>query len=43
MTELLGRAQAAGVDVAVVECATFDELVAEIVKTTDLPQALSIA
>ncbi|MGN6122081.1 MAG: SIR2 family protein [Sphingomonas oligoaromativorans] len=40
VTEFLGRAQAAGVDVSVVECTTFDELVAEIIKTTDLPQAL---
>lgn len=40
VTEFLSRAQAAGVDVAVVECATFDELSADIVKTTDLPQPL---
>lgn len=40
VTEFLDRAQAAGVDTSVVECTTFDELVAEIVKTTDLPQAL---
>ena len=38
--EFLDRAQAAGVDVAVVECATFDELAADIIKTTDLPQPL---
>lgn len=40
VTEFLNRAIAAGVDVAVVECATFDELAAEIIKTTDLPQVL---
>jgi hypothetical protein len=40
VTEFLDRAQAAGVDVSVVECTTFDELVAEIIKTTDLPQVL---
>ncbi|WP_235889888.1 MULTISPECIES: SIR2 family protein [Alphaproteobacteria] len=38
--EFLDRAQAAGVDVAVVECATFDELAADIIKITDLPQPL---
>jgi hypothetical protein len=40
VTEFLNRAQAAGVDVAVVECATFDELAANIIKTTDLPPLL---
>lgn len=40
VTEFLNRARAAGVDVSVVECTTFDELVAEIVKTTDLPQII---
>ncbi|ORE92106.1 Sir2-family regulator [Aurantimonas sp. 22II-16-19i] len=40
VTEFLDRARAAGVDASVVECTTFDELVAEIIKTTDLPQAL---
>ena len=40
VTEFLDRAQAAGVDVAVVECATFDELAADIIKITDLPQSL---
>ena len=40
VTAFLDRAQAAGVDVSVVECTTFDELVAEIIKTTDLPRAL---
>lgn len=38
--EFLDRAQAAGVDVAVVECATFDELAADIIKITDLPKPL---
>lgn len=40
VTDFLNRAQAVGVDVSVVECTTFDELVAEIVRTTDLPEAL---
>jgi SIR2-like domain len=38
--DFLRRAEAAGVDVAVVECATFDELAANIIKTTDLPKPL---
>lgn len=38
--EFLDRAQATGVDVSIVECTTFDELGAEIIKTTGLPQAL---
>lgn len=38
--EFLGRAEAAGVDVAIVECATFDELAADIIKITDLPKPL---
>ncbi len=38
--EFLERAEAAGVDVAVVECATFDELAADIIKVTDLPKPL---
>ncbi|MBY6243376.1 SIR2 family protein [Methylosinus sp. Sm6] len=38
--EFLDRAEAAGVDVAVVECATFDELAADIIKITDLPKPL---
>lgn len=38
--EFLVRAQAAGVDVSVVECTTFDELAAEIAKAIDLPQVL---
>ena len=40
VTEFLSRAQAAGVDVAIIECATFDELAADIIKTTDLPLPL---
>lgn len=40
VAEFLSRAQAAGVDLAVVECATFDELAADIIKTTDLPRPL---
>ncbi|MEJ8476031.1 SIR2 family protein [Roseibium algae] len=40
VSEFLKRAQLAGVDVAVVECATFDELSADITKTNDLPQPL---
>ncbi|MEP7457296.1 SIR2 family protein [Phyllobacterium sp. SB3] len=38
--EFLERAEAADVDVAVVECATFDELAADIIKVTDLPKPL---
>lgn len=38
--EFLERAGAAGVDVAIVECATFDELAADIIKVTDLPKPL---
>lgn len=38
--EFLERAGAAGVDVAVVECATFDELAADIIKVTDIPKPL---
>lgn len=40
VTEFLKQAQAAAVDVAVVECATFDELAADISRTTDLPRPL---
>lgn len=40
VTAFLTRAQGLGVDVAVVECATFDELAADIVKTADLPSPL---
>jgi len=38
--EFLGRAQLVGVDVAIVGCATFDELAADIIKTTDMPPVL---
>ncbi len=38
--EFLTRAQLAGVDVAIIECATFDELAADILKTIDLPTTL---
>ncbi len=41
--EFLERAGAAGVAVAVVECATFDELAADIIKVTDLPKPLLLA
>ena len=37
VTHFLKRAQLAGVDVAVVECATFDEFAADIIKAIDLP------
>tara|TARA_A100001391_G_scaffold201420_1_gene188387 strand:+ start:389 stop:2269 length:1881 start_codon:yes stop_codon:yes gene_type:complete len=40
VSEFLGRAEEVGVDVAVVECATFDELAADIIKITDLPKRL---
>jgi len=40
VTAFLTRAQGLGVDVAVVECATFDELAADIIKTADLPSPL---
>lgn len=40
VTALLTRAQSLGVDVAVVECATFDELAADVVKAADLPPPL---
>ena len=40
VTEFLSRAQIVGVDVAIVECATFDELAADIIKTTDVPALL---
>jgi hypothetical protein len=36
--EFLERGGAAGVDVAVVECSTFDELAADIIKITDMPK-----
>lgn len=38
--EFLSQAQAAGVDVNIIECATFDELAADIIKTSDLPRPL---
>ena len=40
VTAFLTRARGLGVDVAVVECATFDELAADIVKSADLPTPL---
>ncbi|MFC0241247.1 SIR2 family protein [Rhodopseudomonas telluris] len=40
VAEFLEKAQLAGVDVAIVECATFDELSADIIKTVDLPTIL---
>ncbi len=40
VTEFLTKAQEAGVDVAVVECATFDELAAEVIRAIDLPSEL---
>ncbi|TXN21734.1 SIR2 family protein [Methylobacterium sp. WL9] len=40
VTEFLNRAQLAGVDVAIIECATFDELAADTIKTIDLPVML---
>lgn len=40
VTEFLSRAQLAGVDLAIVECATFDELTTSIIKTTSLPPPL---
>lgn len=40
VTEFLSIAHHAGVDVAVVECTTFDELAADIIKEVDLPLPL---
>ena len=40
VTQFLDRAKLAGVDVAIVECATFDELAADMLKVTDLPAVL---
>lgn len=40
VADFLKRAQSAGVDVAVVECATFDELAADIINAIDLPTTL---
>jgi hypothetical protein len=38
--DFLQRAQLSGVDVAIIECATFDELAADIIKTITLPSVL---
>lgn len=40
VTEFLTIAQHAGVDVAVVECSTFDELAADLIKEVELPSPL---
>lgn len=40
VTQFLENAHLAGVDVAVVECKTFDELAADVLKHVDLPQVL---
>lgn len=40
VTQFLENAHLAGVDVAVVECKTFDELAADVIKHVDLPPAL---
>lgn len=40
VTDFLNCARRAGVDAQIVECATFDELAADILKTTDLPAGL---
>lgn len=40
VTQFLESAQLAGVDVAVVECKTFDELAADVIKHIDLPPVL---
>ena len=40
VTEFLEHAHLAGVDVAVVECKTFDELAGDVIKHVDLPQVL---
>lgn len=40
VVEFLENAQLAGVDVAVVECKTFDELAADVLKRVDLPKVL---
>ncbi|WP_244423107.1 SIR2 family protein [Bradyrhizobium sp. ORS 375] len=40
VTQFLNEARRAGIDVAVVECKTFDELAADIVKQVDLPELL---
>lgn len=40
VVDFLGNAQLAGVDVAVVDCKTFDELAADVLKHVDLPKVL---
>lgn len=40
VVEFLENAQLCGVDVAIIECKTFDELVADVLKHVDLPQTL---
>jgi len=40
VVEFLANAQLAGVDVAIVECKTFDELAADLLKHVDLPKVL---
>lgn len=40
VTQFLEAAHIAGVDVAVVECKTFDELAADVIKRIDLPKVL---
>ncbi|EPR21204.1 Sir2-family regulator [Agrobacterium sp. TS43] len=40
VTQFLEAAQRAGVDVAVVECKTFDELAADVIKAVELPTVL---
>lgn len=40
VTEFLENAHLAGVDVAVVECKTFDELAADVLKRLDIPRTL---
>ncbi|MCW5713456.1 MAG: SIR2 family protein [Bauldia sp.] len=41
VTKFLEHAHLLGVDVAIIECATFDELAADIIKTTNLPATLA--
>lgn len=41
VVEFLANAQLVGVDVAIVECKTFDELVADVLKHVDLPKVLT--
>ncbi|MDU9390478.1 SIR2 family protein [Pseudomonas sp. zfem002] len=41
VTRFLENALVAGVDVAIVECKTFDELAGEVIKQIDLPQTLT--